>query len=201
MKRLDRLFGARSARRTWRVGVALLFGCALALASGPVARAEGSESGGALTGHVLVADGDLGGLAMLDMWAAPSAWARVGGFFGGGATPSARDDHSRVFMPVGLSVAAELPLGEIVRLDLRLRAGFWGGATQSEKLTLGLFGGGGAYLAFLLGDGAALQVGADVWALIASDAFRDVSGPTDRVSASTWIVAPGVGLSWAVGSP
>lgn len=168
---------------------------ALAIAAGPSsASAQDVEPSGALTAHFLISDGDLGGAAMLDVWAA-FEWLRVGGFFGGGAIPSERDEHNRVLMPFGVSVAAVLPT-QFVSLEVRARAGAWGGATQAEKLAIGIFTGGGLYLGFSLGQGATIQLGLDVWGVIGSDAWRERTGPDDPISASTWVVAPGLGLSW-----
>jgi hypothetical protein len=151
------------------------------------------DPGGALTAHLLIADGDLGGAVLLDVWAVHE-WLRIGGFVGAGAIPSETDSRNRVMMPFGISFGAEVSWGELLALHARVRAGLWTGATQSEKLTIGVFFGGGAYLGFQIGHGAVVQVGADVWGLIGSDAWRD---PTvEAVSASTWVIAPGVGLTW-----
>jgi hypothetical protein len=178
------------------VGLACACALASALALAPARACAQVEPAGALGVHMLVADGDLGGLVMLDVWAAVD-WLRVGGFVGAGAIPSDRDEHNRVMMPLGISAAAHVVATEHLALSVRLRAGLWGGATQAEKLTVGGFFGGGAYLGFQLGGGALIDVGADVWGVIASDAWRTPVGPDDRVSASTWVIAPGVGLSWS----
>ncbi|WP_169791348.1 hypothetical protein [Sandaracinus amylolyticus] len=156
---------------------------------------ESLRPSGALGAHLLIADGlDLGGLVMLDVWAAWQ-WLRIGGFVGAGAIPSERDASNRVMMPLGISASAEI-LTESLAVSVRLRAGLWGGATQAEKLTAGPFFGAGCYLGFVLGHGALLNVGADVWGVIGSEAWSDTSGPDAGVSASTWVIAPGVGLSW-----
>lgn len=168
--------------------------CSL-LALAPARASAQAQPAGALGGHLLIADGDIGGLVMLDVWAA-FEWLRIGGFVGAGAIPSDRDESNRVMMPFGVSAAAHVVEADHVAISVRLRAGLWGGATQSEKLTLGVFVGGGAYLGIVLGGGAMLNVGADVWGVIASDAWRTPVGPDDRVSASTWVIAPGAGLSW-----
>jgi hypothetical protein len=159
------------------------------------AHADDIRPGGAVGGHFLIADGDVGGAGLLDVWAIVD-WARIGGFVGAAATPSERDSHNRTFMPFGVSFAADAPVTELLHLSLRARFGMWGGATQAEKLTAGVFFGGGAYLAFELGGGAQLCAGLDVWGMIASDAWRTPIGLDDPTSASTWIVAPGVGLTW-----
>lgn len=160
------------------------------------AGAEDVQPSGSLAAHLLIADGgDLGGSVLLDVWAAWE-WLRIGGFVGAGAIPSERDSANRVLMPLGLSAAAELFASEWLALSVRLRAGLWGGATQAEKLAVGPFFGGGAYLGFQLGRGAVLNVGGDVWGIIGSEAWSDASGPDAAVSSSTWVIAPGVGLSW-----
>ena len=100
-------------------GASIAAAIAMAIAAGPSsASAQDVEPSGALTAHFLVSDGDLGGAAMLDVWAA-FEWLRVGGFFGAGAIPSDRDEHNRVLMPFGLSVAAVLPT-EYVSIEVRL---------------------------------------------------------------------------------
>jgi hypothetical protein len=159
------------------------------------APSSAQDVSGALGGHLLIADGDIGGALLLDVWGAFD-WLRVGGFVGAGAIPSERDASNRVFMPFGVSVAAHVLTTEHVSLQIRARGGAWAGSTQSEKLTFGATFGGGAYLGIVLGSGALLNFGADVWGIIASDAWRTPTGPDDAVSASTWVVAPGIGFSW-----
>lgn len=172
------------------------FVLSLALALAPSASADESwRPAGALTGHFLVADGDTGGAALLDVWVAAD-WARVGGFVGAGAIPSGRDAYNRVMMPFGISFAADYVANDYLSLQGRVRAGLWGGSTQSEKLTIGAFVGAGVYLGFRIGNGAVIQVGADFWGLIGSDAWRTPTGPDDGISASTWVLAPGLGFSW-----
>ena len=107
-------------------------------------------------------------------------------------------DTDEALVPARPISAAGGVLGAVMRqrFPFRLRAGLWGGATQAEKLTAGPFFGGGAYLGFLLGGGAVLNVGGDVWGVIGSEAWSDATGPDAAVSSSTWVIAPGVGLSW-----
>ncbi len=136
---------------------------------------------GAVTASLLASTApDLGGALGVDLFV-PLGIFRVGGFLGVGAMPSEDDTQSRVFMPLAASVGLEL-LGDAVGFSLRARGGLWGGATQEVKLTAGGFVGGGAYLLFNLGAGAALAVGMDVWGL-----FGD---------GETALFAPGVGLTW-----
>jgi hypothetical protein len=171
----------------------------------PSRAAAQAQPSGALGAYFLVADldlccdevhADLGGAVLLDVWAAFD-WLRVGGFLGAGAIPSDRDASNRVLMPFGVSAAAHVPMGTRLELQVRARVGLWGGATQAEKLTLGVFVGGGAHVAVALGGGSFLTFGADVWGVIGSEAWRTPIGPDDRVSASTWVIAPGVGVSWS----
>ncbi len=180
---------------SWRgnFGVALV--CAMSSVMSVPARSAAEDVSGALGGHLLIADGDIGGALLLDVWGAFD-WLRIGGFVGVGAIPSERDASNRVLMPFGISAAAHLSMGDSVALQLRARGGLWAGSTQSEKLTFGGLFGGGAYLGIVLGHGALLSFGADVWSIIASDAWRTPMGPDDAVSASTWVIAPGVGFSW-----
>jgi hypothetical protein len=157
--------------------------------------ADGPRPGGAISGHFLAADGDYGGALGLDVWAVWQ-WLRIGGFFGVAATPSERDDHNRVFMPIGAVVAIDTAPSRELSVQFRARVGGWGGATQAEKLTGGLFVGGGAHFGYRLGPGAAVSIGLDLWGVIASDAWRKMSGPEDMVSASVLVIAPALGLSW-----
>lgn len=148
----------------------------------------------ALTGHFIAADGDFGGGAVLDVWAAFDS-LRLGGFFGAAAIPSERDSNNRVMMPFGLSGA--VVFGSDVTFELRVRAGAWGGATQAEKLLIAPFAGGGAYLGWSLGAGATITLGLDAWAVIGSDAWRMATSEEDATSATVAAIAPGIGLAWS----
>lgn len=159
------------------------------------ARGAAEDVSGALGGHVLVADGDVGGLILLDIWGAFD-WFRIGGFVGAGAIPSERDASNRVLMPFGMSLSAEVFRTPHVALGVRARAGLWAGSTQAEKLTFGGVFGGGVHLGIVLGAGALLNLGVDMWGILATDAWRTPAGPDDAVSASTWAIAPGLGFSW-----
>lgn len=181
--------------RTGFYGFCVALACALSSAILAPARSFAQDVSGALGGHVLIADGDVGGALLLDVWAALD-WLRIGGFVGAGAIPSERDASNRVLMPFGISVAAQVLTTEYVTLQIRARGGLWAGSTQSEKLSFGGMFGGGAYLGIVLGHGALLNFGADVWGIIASDAWRTPMGPDDATSASTWVIAPGLGFSW-----
>jgi hypothetical protein len=180
-------------------GSARPWACALlalaALAAPARASADAMPLGGAITGHAALADGDAGAGLVLDVWAAID-WLRVGGFFGVAATPSDRDDHNRVLMPIGALIAIDAAPASEIALLLRVRAGGWGGATQAEKLTGGFFVGGGVHFGYRLGHGVVLSMGVDLWAVIASDAWRSATGPDDARSASVLAIAPGIGLSW-----
>lgn len=172
---------------------ALALTAALLCAAPSLAGAQDAPAG-AVSAHMLVSAStgsqsgldpdlwvpDLGGALGVDLWV-PLDIFRVGGFLGVGVLPSANDEHNRVFMPLAASVGLEV-LGEVVGVSLRARGGLWGGATQEVKLTAGGFVGGGAYLLFNLGAGAALAVGMDVWGLLGDG--------------QTALFAPGVGFTW-----
>lgn len=134
---------------------------ALALLLMPLA-AQAQELSGALNAGVLAAEGgDVGGGGWLDLWAAFD-WFRIGGFTGVVVIPSSRDSHNRLATPFGVSLAAIVNLGDL-DLDLRARAGVWGGSTQEVKMTAGGFLSGAAFLDFHLGGGASLGGGIEVW--------------------------------------
>ncbi len=176
-----------------RLSIAALAASLALASSASIARAD--TPAGSIGGHLVIADGDLGGAAMLDVWA-PFDWFRLGGFFAVGVVPAERDHNNRVFMPIGVSAAAEIDFGD-VGLSFRARAGLWGGATQSEKLTLGPFFGGGAFVLFDFGIGPVLAVGVDVWAIIASDTWHTPTSVDDPVSASVAAFAPSIGFTWS----
>lgn len=161
---------------------------ALALAAGlalapRVARAQ--DVAGSLAGHLLIADGDTGGGATLDVWA-PIDWLRLGGFVGVGVIPADRDARNRVMMPAGVSVAARWDGGGVA-FSLRARGGVWGGATQEAKLTLGGFVGGGATLGWQVSPRVALFVGIEVWGVFGAG--------------ESWCVPLSVGLEWGPEAP
>jgi len=158
---------------------ALLLSAGL-LSAAPAAAQD--EVAGSVRAHVLASpEEDFGGGVSADLWF-PIDWFRIGGFIGVGAIFSEEDVRNRVFMPVGLSTGFEV-LGDVVGVSVRARGGFWGGATQENKLTAGGFLGLGAYLLVVLGHGAALDVGFDVWGIV---------GDGD-----TAVFAPSLGLSWS----
>ena len=184
---------ARGVRRWARGGAALAIVVAALAAFTP--RAQADDPAGALSAHLLIADGDLGGSALLDLWV-PVDWFRIGGVFGVGVIPAERDAHNRIYMPIGISAAAEFAFDGPIGLSVRARAGAWGGATQAEKLTAGFFVNGGAWLTFDFGIGVLLGAGVDLTGLIASDAWRQSTSPDDVPSASVLIVSPGLTFTW-----
>lgn len=142
---------------------------------------------GSAQGHFLMsAQEDPGAAVSFDITYAFDAF-RLGGFFGVGAvfadamTDDTADMRNRVFMPLGLSAGFEI-LGEVVGVSIRARGGLWGGATQEEKITVGGFVGGAAYLLFALGDGVGLSVGLDVFGILGAG--------------DTALFAPTLGLTW-----
>lgn len=149
----------------------------LCVLSPSLVQADGSS--GAITGHVGSAGGDFGGGLLVDL-GLPVCFLRLGGVFGGFGLSSENDERSRVFMPLGASIALVLPSGPL-RFELRGRGGGWGGATH-DGLRVGGFVSGGAYFGVSIGRGVAIGVGADaIWLL----------GHGDRT-----IVAPGLTLTW-----
>ena len=153
--------------------------CAALLTSSPALAQE--RPAGAVSAYVFATpEADVGGGVSGDIWY-PIEWFRVGGFFGVGAIPSDVDTQNRVFMPLGVSVAAEV-VGDVVGVSFRARGGLWGGATQDAKLTVGGLVGLGAHLLVVLGPGVSFTVGMDVFGLF---------GAGDTV-----VLAPGLGLTW-----
>jgi hypothetical protein len=142
--------------------------------------AEAQELSGAINAGVIVADGDVGGGGWLDLWAAFD-WFRIGGFAGVLTIPSSRDSHDRFASPLGVSLAAVADLGD-VDLELRVRGGMWGGATQEVKMTAGGFLGAAGFLDFHLGGGASVGVGLEAWGFLGAGA--------------TWAIAPTATLTF-----
>lgn len=159
-----------------RLGLAAL---AVALGCMPARSAQADDVAGALTGAVVIADGDVGGVAMLDVWA-PFDVLRIGGFVGVGAIVADRDERNRVMMPVGASIA--LIFGQDVRLTVLGRGGMWGGSTQDTKLTVGGFLSGGLGLGFAISESVSVGAHVDVWGILGAG--------------ETWAVAPGLSLTW-----
>lgn len=104
-----------------------------------------------------------GGLITSDalFGAGPIRW---GGTLGIGIVTSDDDARTRMMAPFGLSMEwgvlgaeANAPWS----LGLRLRAGGWAGAIQSDGLAVGAFGQGGAFFDASLGHGVGLGVHAD----------------------------------------
>ncbi len=172
--------GRRALGRT-----ALLVSAALALASADTSTASAEwRPSGAVTGNLLLRSPDVGGGGLVDLYAEPTGTLRLGGAMGLGALSSSNGNRSRVFMPIGLSAALELR-GPRVGLDLRLRAGLWGGATN-QGLAAGPWLSGGAYLELPLDRRIAVAAGVDVWLLF---------GHGDA-----GVIAPGLGLVWTPGN-
>jgi len=145
----------------------------------PTLSAQADDVAGALTGAVVVADGDVGGVALLDVWA-PFDVLRIGGFVGVGAIVADRDDRNRVMMPVGASIA--LVFGDDVRFTLLGRGGMWGGSTQDTKLTVGGFVSGGIGLGFSISQAVSVGGQLEIWGVLGAG--------------ETWAVVPGLSLAW-----
>lgn len=166
------------------VGSAAALALAVTLAAAPPA-ARAQDVAGSLSAGVLVADGDVGGGATLDLWA-PFDGFRVGGFLGIGVIPADRDPRNRVMMPAGVSLATHWDLGG-VSLGLRARGGLWGGATQEVKLTVGGLVGGGVALGW--------QASAEI-SVFASAEFWGILG-----AGETWCLPLSLGIEWGPASP
>jgi hypothetical protein len=149
------------------------------VAIGSVPSSADAQVAGSLGASLVISDGDLGGAAMLDVWA-PIDVIRLGGFVGVSAIVSDRDERNRVMMPVGAS--AGLFLGDDVVFSLRARGGVWGGATQENKLTIGAFLGGGAGLGFHVSPEVSVSAAIEVWGILGAG--------------ETWAIAPGLSLEW-----
>jgi len=158
------------------LGLAVL---AVTLGCLPTLSAQADDVAGALTGAVVVADGDVGGVALLDVWA-PFDVLRIGGFVGVGAIVADRDDRNRVMMPVGASIA--LVFGDDVRFTLLGRGGMWGGSTQDTKLTVGGFVSGGIGLGFSISQAVSVGGQLEIWGVLGAG--------------ETWAVVPGLSLAW-----
>jgi hypothetical protein len=152
-----------------------------AFAFGSRASAQDGPAGAVQGVFLASPDGDFGAGLLGDLWV-PLDMFRIGGFFGVAAVPSAVDARNRIFMPLGVSLALQVPADD-VSVAFCARGGLWGGATQEVKLTVGGFVGGGAYLTASLGGGVALTVGMELWGILGDG--------------ETLLFAPGLGLSWA----
>lgn len=177
--RSRRSIGGSARRGSMAAGLALA-AVPLVLANAPTS-ARADDLGGSVVGQLVVSDGDLGGAGTLDLWA-PVGPLRLGGFFGIGAIPSARDWHNRTFMPVGASASLAIDLGGGTFLSVLARGGLWGGATQEHKLTIGGLVGGGAYLDVGLGGGVTVGGGVEAWGFFGGG--------------DTWAVLPGLRMTW-----
>jgi len=160
---------------------AAVMALALLSAASP-ARAEWRPSGSATAG-ALIRQGDLGFGGLVDLWH-PVGVLRVGGAMGLGTLTSDNDDRTRIFMPLGASLAVVVH-GPRVGFSARARAGLWGGALNIG-LRAGAWLSGGATFDVWLDTTVAVTVGADVWVLL---------GPDDAV-----VVVPGIGLTWTLSS-
>lgn len=170
--------------------LALPFLAALALTTTSVAvPARAQDVAGAVTGSFVIADGDPGAAAMLDVWAPLSivgAIVRIGGFFGVSSIVSERDAHNRVMMPVGASLALMIDAGPAI-ISIVGRGGVWGGATQEVKLTLGGFVGGGVALGFHLSPSVSVSAQVELWGVLGAG--------------ETWALAPGISIAWGHDAP
>lgn len=149
-----------------------------ALAS--VAHAEDGVVGGSIAAQLVIADGDIGGGAMIDLWV-PFGPLRIGGFLGANITPSERDNHNRIAMPAGALIGLTADLDGFY-LSVLARGGLWAGSTQETKLTAGGLVGGAAFFDVHIGQGSTVGFGVDVWGILGTG--------------ETWAVVPSIRISW-----
>lgn len=151
-----------------------------ALAAPAVAQAEDGVIGGSIAGQLIIADGDLGGGAMIDLWV-PFGPLRIGGFLGANITPSDRDNHNRIAMPAGALIGLTADLNGFY-LSVLARGGLWAGSTQETKLTAGGLVGGAAFFDIHIGQGSTIGIGADAWVMLGAG--------------ETWAVVPSIRIAW-----
>jgi hypothetical protein len=113
-----------------------------------------------------------GGSLSLDLWGG-SGLFRLGGMVGVGAVSKDEATTSRVFSPLGLSMAL-LPGSGSVGGSVIVRGGAYAGA-QKSGLILGPFVSCALGLRFDLGEGASVRLGVDVWGL-----FKNNGGGSDQ---------------------
>lgn len=181
----------RDVLRTVALGV-------LAFVLAPTGSGRAQELAGALSGHLVVNDSqpiDAGAAGTLDLWASFD-WFGVGGFVGVTSLPSNNDARNVTFMPLGLSMMARARLADPIVLDVRIRLGGWGGATQSEKLTGGIYLGAGPHFGLRIGGGVAIHLGVDLAGLLATELWEPMLADGAVPSASQLLIMPTLGLSW-----
>lgn len=131
---------------------------------------------------------DYGGGAIADLGLRLGP-VRLGGALGLAAVTSADGVRSRVYMPLAASAGLALA-ADPIEIELRVRAGLWGGATDLG-LRADLWASGGVLLGFDLGGGARVQLGVDVWLQRA-----EVSAASGNRTSLAVYYGPVLGLSW-----
>ena len=135
---------------------------------------------GAADARLLVdLDTRLGASASIDLWRS-FGQLQLGGVVSVGAISAGGGESSRVFAPVGLSLAL-LAAPEESGPALALRGGAWLGAIKGDIHGHAWAGAAIGYR-FAIGEGASLRAGADLWALFGPD--------------SLLMLGPYVGLGW-----
>jgi hypothetical protein len=185
---------------------ALLAGGFLAigvLARGATAAADARHAGaigliGLFHGERSMSDGrsDSGSVERIDFGAGAIADLgarlgplRLGGALGLAAVTSADGVRSRVYMPLAVSFGLSLA-ADPIEIELRARAGLWGGATDLG-LRADLWASGGLLIGLDLGSGVRAQVGVDVWLQRA-----EVSSAMGNVTGLAVYYGPVLGLRW-----
>lgn len=153
---------------------------ALILLVGQSAKADTFDQlHGQFTASGLIGGGDYGGQVLVDGWAGLSI-ARLGLAAGVLGLSSDNDEHTRMVMPMGISLGVELGRGSW-REILIVRGGAWTGATNGA-LGAGAWVSLGARIGLHISETALLQLGADATMLTHDGMW--------------WGVAPGVGFAW-----
>lgn len=173
--------------RYGRVGVMAAIGLLAAWAP-PVGAKADDRSAGAVTVQALLYEpasntSGYGAGALVDLWK-PYGPFRVGGVLGTAALSSKDASISRTFLPVGLSLAVVVPPRSF-GFDLRVRGGAWAGA-YGNGLAAGGWVAAGAYIEYAPDDDVAIAAGTDVWFLFGHG--------------GAYVLAPGIGLVWTLGS-
>lgn len=130
-------------------------------------RADWEPAGAISAGLPISVGGEttrVGGLVLVDLYK-PFGDFRLGFAAGVGVLSRGEDEDSRLYAPLGLSLAYRLG-GERIGVHITARAGVFGGADY-EGLIGGAFVSGGASLDIRFGT-LALALGVDYWALFGS---------------------------------
>ena len=101
---------------------------------------------------------------------------------------------SRVILPVGASVALSFHTDSHVTFDVRLRGGFWAGATDFG-LAIDAWGSAGLWVGYDLGAKATAYIGVDLWIVRAQSAQDELHKDWKAYDTSVF-VGPCLSISW-----